>query len=85
MTTLTEWADLPAEERDRRTAEARADYVLRTLDAMHTAAHITHTATSRPYIAHGRWYVNDGSASVPFSDYMDAANYANTYTSRGNT
>lgn len=72
MTTLTEWAELSTEERDRRSAESRAAYVIASLDAMHTAAHITHTATSRPYVAHGCWYVRIGNTCIPFTSYEDA-------------
>lgn len=76
MTTLTEWAELTDEERDRRSAESRAAYVIASLGAMHDAAHITHTSTSRPYVAHGCWYVRSGSCCIPFSTYEDAADFA---------
>ena len=75
MTTLTEWAELSTEERDRRSAESRAAYVIASLDAMHTAAHITHTATSRPYVAHGCWYIRQGDVCTPFSTYEDALDF----------
>ena len=84
MTTLTEWAELTDEERQRRSAEKRAAYVIASLEAMHNAAHITHTTTSRPYIAHGCWYVRSGSCCIPFSTYEDAHEFT-TQTHQGAT